>query len=382
MDRRAFMAIGGGILAAPFSAQAQQAGKMYRIGYLSQLPRTDRSSQHLLGQLLQGLRDLGYIEGQNLVIEHQWAAGNIDRLPDLARELVRGQVDVIVTPGTPQSLAVKHATNTIPIVMVAVGDPVGSGLVASLARPGGNITGLSLGGLELLGKQLELLKEVVPRLTRVVVLRNPANPYHAVILKDADVVARALRVKIQIVEARRSDDFNRAFTAMTREHAEGLFVPADSVFLLHLTRLADLAIQSRLPAMSGQRQFVEAGGLMVYAPDQGDLWRRAAYFVDKILKGTKPADLPVEQPTKFELVINLKTAKALGLDDPAVHPRPGRRSHRVAHARPTRPAPPGSPRLRHLFHALLRSLTVGPSYLARLVDGDRAHCGGDGASRV
>jgi len=317
MNRRTFLTGVLTSIAAPIAADGQQAGKVYRIGYLSQNPPTDSSHLRVLGQLREGLRDLGYVEGQNLVIEYKWAAGKIDRLADLARELVHRQVDLIVTPGTPHSLAAKHATSTIPIVMVAVGDPVGNGLVASLARPGGNVTGLSFVSPELVGKQLELLKEAVPKVTRVVVLRNPANVGHAVMLKGVDDVARALRVEIQIMDAQRSDDFDRAFAAMVREHTGGLFVPADAVFQFHRPRLVNLAIQSRLPTMFGESESAEAGGLMVYAADQGDLFRRGAYFVDKVLKGAKPADLPAEQPTKYELVINLKTAKALELTLPS-----------------------------------------------------------------
>ncbi|HKW95437.1 MAG TPA: ABC transporter substrate-binding protein [Methylomirabilota bacterium] len=289
ITRRMVLAMIGG----PFTAQPQQKGKVYRIGYLSQLPPADRSSS--LGQLRKGLHDVGYVEGQNVVVEDLWAAGKIDRLPALARELVRRQVDLIVTPGTPQSLAAKRATSAIPIVMVAVGDPIGNGLVASLARPGGNVTGatrprgpggrrrFSIVGSQLVGKQLEPLKEVVLKLTRVVVLRNPANPMHALVGREADVVAQALRVEIQIVETRSSDDFDHAFAAMTREHAGGLLVPADSVFQLHRNRLADLAIHSRLPTMFAQREFVEAGGLIAYSPDVADLFQRAAIYVDKIL---------------------------------------------------------------------------------------------------
>ena len=241
-----------------------------------------------------------------------------DRLPDLAAELVRLKVvDVIVATPTPPAAAAKNATGTIPIVMIAVGDPVGQGLIASLARPCGNVTGLSFSvGLEIIGKQLELLKETVPKVRRVAILSNPANPFHPLAIKEVKVAARSLGVQLQLLEARGPNEFDGAFAAMAKERVGALLVVTDPLFFLHRTRLADLAAKSRLPAAHGVREHVEAGSLMSYGPSLPDLSRRAATFVDKILKGAKPADLPVEQPTKFELVVNLKTAKALGLTIP------------------------------------------------------------------
>jgi len=257
------------------------------------------------------------VEGQNIAIEYRWAEGRFERLPDLAAELVRLKVDVIVSVVTQASLAAKNATRTIPIVMVAAGDPLGSGLVASLARPGGNVTGPSSMYAELAGKQLELLKETVPKVSRVAVLWNPANAvWQAQMLRATEVAARALGLQLQLLEARGPDELEGAFAAMTRERASALLVQVDVIFALHARRLADLAAKRHLPAMYGSREHVEAGGLMSYAPNIPDLFRRAATYVDKILKGAKPADLPVEQPTRFELIINLKTAKALGLTIP------------------------------------------------------------------
>jgi putative ABC transport system substrate-binding protein len=265
----------------------------------------------------QALRELGWVEGQNIVIDYRFAEGRFDRLPDLAAELVRLKVDIIVAQPTPAAAAAKNATETIPIVMISVGDPVGLGLIASLARPGGNVTGSSYSvGLEIAGKGLELLKETVPKVRRVAILSNPANPGHPLAIREVNVAARSLGVQLQLLEARDPNEFDGAFAAMATERVGVLLVVADSMFLLHRTRLADLAARSRLPAAYGNREIVEAGGLMSYGPSVRDLFRRSATFVDKILKGAKPGDLPVEQPTKFELVINLKTAKVLGLTIP------------------------------------------------------------------
>ena len=296
---------------APLSAAAEQPAKVPRIGYLAS---TSPSPVH--DAFRQGLRELGYIEGQNTVVEYRWAEGKLERFPDLAAELVRLKVDVIVASTTAPALAAKNATTTIPIVIVYVADPVGRGLVASLARPGGNITGLSWGGIELSGKQLELLKEAVPKLSRVAVLTNPAGEFHRAVLREAEAAAGALAVQLQPFEVRDPTDFDSAFAAMTRARAGALLVPGDPMFFIQRTRVAHLAAKSRLPAMYGLREHVEAGGLMSYAPSIRDTHRRAAVYVDKILKGAKPADLPVEQPTKFEMVVNLKTAKALGLTIP------------------------------------------------------------------
>jgi putative ABC transport system substrate-binding protein len=266
----------------------------------------------------QGLRELGYVEGKNIVIDYRFAEGKFDRLPDLAAELVELKVDVIVAQVTQASLAAKGATKTIPIVMQGVSDPVGTGLVASLARPGANITGTSAMSAEVVGKSLELLKETVPKLSRVAVLWNPNNAiFQAQMLRETQIAAGALAVELQILGAGGAEEIDQAFAAMTRGRAGALLVLPDPVFnFLHRARIVDLAEKSRLPAMYGARDFAAAGGLMVYGPNYADLFRRAATYVVKILKGASPADLPVEQPTKFELIINLKTAKALGLTIP------------------------------------------------------------------
>jgi putative tryptophan/tyrosine transport system substrate-binding protein len=303
------------ILVAPLAAEAQQPKHVHRIGALSGLGTTPGRGP-FVEAFLEGMRALGYVEGQNLVLEYRAAAGHYERLPALAAELVQLKPDVIVTQGTPAALAAKDATTTIPIVMVGVGDPVGSGLVASLARPGGNITGRSVLSPELVGKQLEFLKDVLPTVSRVAVLWNPANPAHALMVRAAEVAAQALGVQLYLVEARGPDAFDSAFAAMTSAHAGALLVLVDNIFFEHRRRLAELAAMSHLPTMHQDRALVEAGGLISYAASPPDLWRRGATYVDKILKGAKPADLPVEQPTTFELVINLQTAQALGITIP------------------------------------------------------------------
>ena len=318
IPRRAFLGIvAGGLLAAPLAAEGQEA-KVPRIGHLNTNLATN---PHLLEAFRQGLRDLGYVEGRNLLIEYRDAQGKVERLPALAAELVALKVDVIVAAagGTVVALAAKQATKDLPIVFIAVGDPVTSGLVTSLARPGGNVTGLSLLFPELVGKWLELLRQTVPGVSRVAVLWQPgAAPERSekVLLKEADVAARALGVRLQVVEVRGPADVDRAFSDMIRAGASALTVPSTPMFASERRRLADLAAKNRLPTVFSFRDYVDAGGLMSYGPDLPDLFRRAATYVDKLLKGGKPADLPVEQPTKFELVINLKTAKALGLTIP------------------------------------------------------------------
>jgi len=306
----------GGLLAAPLAAEAQQAGKTYRIGVLGNVPLTDPRSARLWGAFAEGLRDLGYVDGGNTTIEHRSSEGKYERLPALAAELVRLNVDIIVAPAAQNVLAARQASRTIPIVMASVGDPVGNGLVASLARPGGNVTGTSFLTSVMVGKQLELLTQISPRVARLAILLNPANPGHPLTLEEAKAAAHSLRVQLQALEARGPDDFERAFAAMAREHAGALFVPWDGTFLVHLTRITRLAAKTRLPTLYGQRGYVDAGGLASYGPSAIESFRRAATYVDRILKGAKPADLPVEQPTKFEFVINLKTAKALGLTIP------------------------------------------------------------------
>src|SRR5215831_9855269 len=304
------------LLAAPFTADGQQAGKVPRIGFLSLTSPSDRPL--LLDAFRQGLRELGWVEGQNIVIDYRYAEGRVDRLPGLAAELVRLTVDLIVaSAGTQVAIAAKNATETIPIVMIYVRDPVGTGLIASLARPSGNVTGVSgSAGLEMFAKQLELLKETVPKIRRVAILSNPDNAYHQLAIREVNVAARSLGVQIQLLEARGPNEFDGAFAAMAKERVGALLVLSDAVLNSHRIRLADLAARSRLPAAYGVRESVEAGGLMSYGPSFLELYRRAATYVDKILKGAKPAELPVERPTKFELVISMKTAKALGLTIP------------------------------------------------------------------
>jgi putative ABC transport system substrate-binding protein len=300
------------LLAAPLVAPGQQPrGKTARVGFLHFV------SSPLLDEAFQeGLRELGYVEGQNIVIEYRSAEGKDERLPGLAAELVRLKVDVIVAASPPATEAAKRATSTVPIVFALSGDPVAAGLVASLARPGGNITGLATISGEVVGKQLELLKRVAPKVSRVAVLQNPSNPGHALTLPQAEGAARALGVQLQVLKARTPSEIEVAFAAMRSQRADGALVLRDAMFREQRAQIVALAAKSRLPAVYGLREEAEAGGLMAYGASVPQLFRRAATYVDKILKGAKPADLPVEQPTKFELVINLKTAKALGLTIP------------------------------------------------------------------
>ena len=303
------------LVALGLPAQAQQPKKVARIGYLAAASRTGIS--HLTEAFLQGLRELGYVEGQNISIEYRWADGNFERLPELAAELVRLKVDVIVALVTQASLAAKNATGTIPIVMVAVANPVDSGLIATLARPGANITGTSTMIDEVVGKQLALLKETFPKISRVAAMWNPANPvFQKLQLREVEATARALNVSLQKVEARNPDEIERAFAAIAKERTRALHVFPDPVFVTHRGLIADLALKHRLPVVSGARESAEAGMLMSYGPDFPESYRRAAIYVDKILNGAKPAVIPVERSTKFELVINLKTAKQIGLTIP------------------------------------------------------------------
>jgi putative ABC transport system substrate-binding protein len=298
-------------------AEAQQPKKVPRIGYLS--PSDPGSESTRSEAIRRALRELGYIEGQNIAIEYRYAEGKVDRLPALAAELVRLKVDLIVVSGGDLMIrAAMNATKTIPIVMMGVGgDPVVAGLVDSLARPGGNVTGLTLLTRELGGKRLELLKEAVPKLARVAVLYDPANPAVVVEVKEVlPVAARALRLTLQPWEARSADEFERVFAALNKQRPDGLYVPASPAISANEKRIADFALESRLPSMHQRRSAVDAGGLMYYGADEAESYRRVAYFVDRILKGAKPGDLPVEQPTKFELVINLNTAKQIGLTIP------------------------------------------------------------------
>ena len=292
-------------------AEAQQPKKVPRIGYLSALSQP--ADSYRSEAFRQGLRELGYVEKKNITIEYRYADGKLDLLPELAAELVRLKVDIIVTQSALDAYAARQSTIRIPIVMTASGDAVGTGLVASLARPGGNITGLTALSRELSGKRLELLKETVRGLSRVAVLWNAANPDKARDVEEAQLQARTLGLELQSLEIRDPNDFDGAFQTATRKRAGALLTLADSLTIIHQSRIVDLAAKSRLPAMHEQREFVEAGGLMAYGPSLLGLFRRIATYVDKILKGAKPADLPVEQPMQFELVINLKTAKNIGL---------------------------------------------------------------------
>jgi ABC-type uncharacterized transport system substrate-binding protein len=316
MRRRKFITLMGAAAAWPLGTSAQQAAKVPRIGYLT----SDLAAGlHLREAFLKGLSDLAYVEGRNVVIEYRDAEGKYERLLALAADLVALKVDVIVVTSTPAALATKQATRTIPIVLAWAADPVVSGLVTSLARPGGNVTGLSLLAPDLVGKRLELLKQAVPGSRRIAVLWHPGDYGERTekqMLQEADVAARALGVRLQVVEARGPEDFDRAFSDMTRARADAVTVQSTNIFFIERRRLVDLAAKNRLPAMYLVREFVDAGGLMSYAANVADLFRRAATYVDKVLKGAKPGDLPVEQPTKFELVINLKTAKAMGLTIP------------------------------------------------------------------
>jgi ABC-type uncharacterized transport system substrate-binding protein len=303
------------LLMTPLAVHAQPAGKVFRVGALT--PAFSTSEPYPpLEALRQGLRDLGYVEGQNLVLESRYAEG-FERLPALAAELVQRHVDVLVASGVPAIRAAQHTTRTIPIVMAGTADPVATGLVASLARPGGNTTGLSFLSAELPGKRLELLKEAVPQSARVAVLAKAAGPSESPRWLNLTGAARALGLHLHVVELRSAEELDTAFVAMTRAGADALLVVADQALMDGLRgQIVDLAAKHRLPAMYDWKMYVDAGGLMSYGPSLSDTFRRAATYVDKILKGAKPADLPVEQPMKFELVINLKTAKALGLTIP------------------------------------------------------------------
>ena len=312
--RREFITLIGSAAAWPIAARAQQAGKVHRIGVLETISTTLNVANFYA--LREGLRQLGYAEGQNLVIEYRSADGRDDRFPGLARELLALKVDVIVTRGTPAAKAVKNATSTVPVVMTASGDPVGVGLVTSLARPGGNITGLSAIVGELSPKRLELIREIVPGLARIAVLANTSNDAVRRDWARIETAARSLGVQSQLLDLRKSDALGPTFDDAGARRADALVVVIDAITQANQQRIVDLAMKHRLPAIYSSREFVDAGGLISYGVSYPDLYRRAATYVDKILKGTKPADLPVVQPTKFELVINLKTAKALGIEVP------------------------------------------------------------------
>jgi putative ABC transport system substrate-binding protein len=313
MRRREFITLVGVAAAAwPLAVWAQQAGKIHTVGFLS----PGSPPEFFLPVLFDALAESGWIEGKNIVVERRYAENRLERLPGLAAELVHLNVDVIVAAGTLGPLAAKRATSTIPIVMTAAGDPLGSGLVASLARPGGNVTGMSLMVPDLGGKRLELLKELLPRLSRVAVLWDAANPYPAIVFKETQAAGQRLGIEVRSLEVRGPNDFGGAFEAASKQRPDALITVEDPLTFNYQGRIADFAVIEQLPSLFGTREDVAAGGLISYGANIADLFRQSAGYVDKILRGAKPADLPVQQPTKFELVVNLKTAKALGLDIP------------------------------------------------------------------
>jgi len=313
MDRRVFLVTAGiGAMLVPAVSRAQKADKVHRIGCL-----TLRDGPRNVDEAFrQGLRELGYVEGRNLTIEYRWAAGQAERLPEMAAELVRLKVDIIVGAANPPIEAAKRATSTIPIVMTVVSDPVDTGLVRSLAHPGGNVTGLTLMTAELSGKRLQLMREIIPKAARIAVLTRAVAAPAPFFLEQMRSAAQQMGIQLLVQSANAPEDLPGAFAAMQRERAQGLLVPISPFITNNLTRILELAAQHRLPAMYETRGFVDVGGLVSYGPNTVEMYRRAAFYVDKILKGAKPADLPIEQPTKFELMINLKTAKALGLTIP------------------------------------------------------------------
>ena len=309
--RKIVLALGAGAL-TPFASFAQQPAKVFRIGFLGAVSAV--GSEWRIEALRAGMRDLGYVEGRNFVIETRWSDGKNDRLPDLAAELVRMKVDVLVTHGTPGTLAAKQATK-VPIVMAVSGDAVGTGIVSNLGRPGGNITGTTFFDPELSAKRLELLKEIMPRITRVAVLLNPRNPANVPLLRAMGAAAAHLKLKLEQFEVQGPEEFAGAMAAMAKSRVEALALTQDSVLVEHAGAIAGLAAKQRL-ASTGFAEYAQAGGLLGYGVNIRELFRRATYFVDKILRGAKPGDIPVEQPTKFEMVVNLKTAKALGIKIP------------------------------------------------------------------
>jgi putative ABC transport system substrate-binding protein len=314
MRRRDFIRLlGGTVVGWPLVAYAQS--KIPRIGFMGN--STAALEVNLVDAFRQGLRELGYEEGRNIVIEYRWADGAYDRFPTLVAELIAAKVDVIVTAGTPAALAVKKATTTVPFVMVAVGDPVGTGLVPSLARPGGNLTGLSSIAPDLEGKRLQLLREVVPALSHVAMFVNSLNLFHVSSMKQARAAAQAMGIKLQLHDIQKSEDLDGAFAAIRKEKPDALLILADRVFLHNRQRIVDFTREQRLPNVNAYKELVEVGGLMSYGPSYEDMHKRAAIYVDKILKSTKPADLPIEQPSKFTFIVNLKAAKELGVTVPS-----------------------------------------------------------------
>jgi putative ABC transport system substrate-binding protein len=314
MRRRDFITLLGGAAAAwPLAARAQHGGQLTTIGLLGS--GTVAAQSQWTAAFVQRMRELGWTEGRNVRIEYRWAEGHTERLPELADELVRLKVDIIVTHNTPPPLAAKRATSVIPIVFATAGDPVGTGIVASLARPGGNVTGLSSQSPDAAGKRLELLRELVPGLRRLAVLTDIGNPFTEREKSEVQRAARILGLELAAVEIRRAEDIDSAFQGL-QMHVQALYVPAVPLFFANRARINSLALAVRLPTMHLVREYVEAGGLMSYGPNWPDMWRHAADLVDKILRGAKPADIPVQQPTKFDLVVNMTTAKALGLNIP------------------------------------------------------------------
>jgi putative ABC transport system substrate-binding protein len=314
--RKLVIALGVGALVTPYAAFAQAQGKVWRIGFLAPRRRPDALNPDTYFPFVQGMRELGYVEGKNLLIEWRYADNKTEPLPGLAEELVQLKVDAIVTIGTPATRAAKNATTTIPIVIGTATDPLGSGLIESLAHPGGNITGLSLMLVDIGPKHLEMLLTMAPRLTRVAVLLNPTNPAQAGYLKSIQTAAQKINIKILPVQAGTAAEIDTAFAVMVRERVGAVIVWAETLFVQNAGKVAELAMRNRLPSISARAAYAEVGGLMSYGQDVAYSYRRTATYVDKILKGAKPADLPVEQPTKFELVINGKTAKALGIKIP------------------------------------------------------------------
>jgi ABC-type uncharacterized transport system substrate-binding protein len=315
VKRRDFITLLSGMAVGwPLPLRAQQQAKVARIGFLGN--STPELEANLIGPFREGLRDHGYEEGRNIHIEYRWAEGKYERFPTLIAELIASKVEIIVTAGTPASLAVKKAASSTPLVMIAVGEPVATGLVTSLARPGGNITGVTSISPEIEGKRLEMLREVVPSVSHIAVLWNAGSPVQVIQEKETRAAAQALGMKMLSLGVRTQEEIEGAFTTILREKPSALFVLADRLFLHHRKRIMDFAAQHRLPGVHAYRELVEAGGLMSYGPSYAGMHRRAAYFVDRILKGTNPGDLPVERPATFELIVNLKAARALGLAIP------------------------------------------------------------------
>jgi ABC-type uncharacterized transport system substrate-binding protein len=315
MKRREFIAFLGSVAAVALPLAAGAQTKIPRVGFMGN--STAALEANLLDAFHEGLRELGYEEGRNIVIEYRWADGKYDQFPALVAELIAAKVDAIITAGTPAALAVKRATTTVPLVMVAVGDPIGTGLVPSLARPGGNLTGLSSIAPDLEGKRLQLLREVVPPLSHVAMFINSLNPFHDSSVRQARAAAQTMGIKLQLYDIRKSEDLDEAFAAIRKRRPDALLILADRVFLHNRQRMVDFTNEQRLPNVNAYKELVEVGGMMSYGPSYEDMHKRAAIYVDKILKGSKPADLPIEQPSKFTFIVNLKAAKALGVTVPS-----------------------------------------------------------------